>query len=29
MPNNDNEAPKEYMNGVKYGTPGGLMQIMR
>jgi hypothetical protein len=29
MPYIDNEAPKEYMNGVKYGTPGGLMQIMR
>jgi hypothetical protein len=25
----DNEAPKEYMNGVKYGNPAGLMQIMR
>ena len=22
-------APKEYMDGVKYGSPGGLMQIMR
>jgi hypothetical protein len=25
----DNNAPKEYMDGVKYGSPGGLMQIMR
>jgi hypothetical protein len=22
-------APKEYFNGVKYGSPAGLMQIMR
>jgi hypothetical protein len=22
-------APKEYLDGVKYGSPGGLMQIMR
>jgi hypothetical protein len=22
-------APKEYFNGVKYGSPGGLMQILR
>lgn len=29
MPYIDNEAPKEYMNGVKYGSPAGLMQIMR
>jgi hypothetical protein len=25
----DNEAPKEYMNGVKYGSPAGLSQILR
>jgi hypothetical protein len=25
----DSQAPKEYYNGVKYGTPSGLMQIMR
>jgi len=25
----DNNAPKEFFNGVKYGTPAGLMQIMR
>jgi hypothetical protein len=29
VPYIDNEASKEYMNGVKYGTPAGLMQIMR
>ncbi|HKV54987.1 MAG TPA: DUF1329 domain-containing protein, partial [Candidatus Binataceae bacterium] len=23
------QAPKEYFNGVKYGTPSGLMQILR
>ena len=25
----DSQVPKEYFNGVKYGTPSGLMQIMR
>jgi uncharacterized protein DUF1329 len=25
----DFNAPKEYFNGVKYGSPGGLMQILR
>lgn len=25
----DNNAPKEYFNGVKYGSPSGLMQILR
>ena len=25
----DDKAPGEYLNGVKYGTPGGLMEIMR
>ena len=25
----DFEAPREYMNGVKYGSPSGLMQILR
>jgi hypothetical protein len=25
----DGNAPKEYFNGVKYGSPSGLMQIMR
>jgi hypothetical protein len=25
----DNNAPKEYLDGVKYGSPGGLMMIMR
>jgi len=25
----DTESPKEYMNGVKYGSPAGLMQILR
>jgi hypothetical protein len=25
----DTNAPAEYMDGVKYGSPGGLMQIMR
>jgi hypothetical protein len=25
----DNNAPKEFFNGVKYGTPAGLMQIMK
>ena len=25
----DSNAPKEYMDGVKYGSPGGLMTIMR
>ena len=25
----DSQAPKEFYNGVKYGTPGGLMQILR
>jgi hypothetical protein len=25
----DANSPKEYMNGVKYGSPSGLMQIMR
>jgi hypothetical protein len=22
-------VPKDYMNGVKYGSPAGLMQILR
>jgi hypothetical protein len=25
----NSQAPKEFYNGVKYGTPGGLMQILR
>ena len=25
----DFNAPKEYFNGVKYGSPAGLMQILR
>jgi len=25
----DSNVPKEYFDGVKYGSPGGLMQIMR
>jgi hypothetical protein len=25
----DFNAPKEYFNGIKYGSPGGLMQILR
>jgi len=25
----DSQSPKEFYNGVKYGTPGGLMQILR
>ena len=25
----DSNAPKEYLDGVKYGSPGGLMMIMR
>jgi hypothetical protein len=25
----DANAPKEYFNGVKYGSPSGLMQILR
>jgi Protein of unknown function (DUF1329) len=25
----DHNAPKEYLDGVKYGSPGGLMMIMR
>ncbi len=25
----DSESPKEYMDGVKYGSPAGLMEIMR
>ena len=25
----DNNAPKEYLNGVRYGSPRGLMMIMR
>ncbi|MGH8012622.1 MAG: hypothetical protein ACREQ4_08995, partial [Candidatus Binataceae bacterium] len=25
----DHNSPKEYMNGVKYGSPAGLMMIMR
>jgi hypothetical protein len=25
----DSQVPKEYYNGVKYGTPSGLMQILR
>jgi hypothetical protein len=25
----DTNAPKEYFDGVKYGSPGGLMQILR
>jgi hypothetical protein len=25
----DSNAPKEYYDGVKYGSPSGLMQIMR
>jgi Protein of unknown function (DUF1329) len=29
MPYIDFEAPPEYMNGVKYGSPSGLMQILR
>jgi hypothetical protein len=29
LPYIDSEAPKEYYNGVKYGTPGGLMMILR
>ena len=28
-PNLDWNVPKEYFNGVKYGTPAGLMQIFR
>jgi hypothetical protein len=29
LPYIDFESPKEYMNGVKYGSPSGLMQILR
>jgi hypothetical protein len=25
----DNNVPKEYLDGIKYGSPAGLMQIMR
>jgi hypothetical protein len=25
----NNQAPKEYLDGVKYGSPAGLMMIMR
>ena len=25
----DTNAPKEYFDGVKYGSPSGLMQILR
>jgi hypothetical protein len=25
----DNQVPGEYRNGIKYGSPSGLMQIMR
>jgi hypothetical protein len=25
----DNAAPKEYLNGIKYGSSAGLMQLMR
>ena len=25
----DSNAPKEFFNGTKYGTPAGLMQIMK
>ncbi|MGH7916291.1 MAG: DUF1329 domain-containing protein [Candidatus Binataceae bacterium] len=25
----DSQVPKQYLNGVKYGSPSGLMQIMR
>jgi hypothetical protein len=25
----NHEAPAEYLNGVKYGSPAGLMQILR
>lgn len=25
----DAKAPAEYLNGIRYGTPGGLMEIMR
>jgi hypothetical protein len=25
----DSQSPKEFYNGVKYGTPSGLMQILR
>jgi hypothetical protein len=25
----NSQAPKEFFNGIKYGTPGGLMQILR
>jgi len=25
----DHNAPAEYLDGVKYGSPGGLMMIMR